>query len=148
MSDQSSLEDFIPLSRTVPLGGGRSVDIRPLTLRSFPSFTKAVQPILPYLLAGQIVVALTENPEALIDAVSIATGLALDDIPDDPAVFVELAGAVTEVNMDFFARRLLPALRAAGAAITAAVSAIPHPDGDSRLPGSASEATGLTTSSG
>lgn len=142
--DATGLADFVPLERRVALRSG-TLTVRPLTLRQLPAFSRAVQPVLPWLLAGQIVAALTEDGDAVIAAIAAATGLAAQDMPEDPAEFVALAGAVIEVNVDFFTRRLLPADRAAGAAIRAAMPM--SPDGVSSLPGSASGDTGSTISS-
>lgn len=143
MSDtgMEGLEAFVPLVRQV---GG--VEVRPLTLRQLPAFSRAVGPVLPLLLAGQIVAAITEDLDAVLAAVSAATGIPVSELPEDPAAFVELASAVLEVNVDFFTRRLLPADRAAGAAIRAAMPI--SPAGVSSSPGSASGDTGSTISSG
>jgi len=153
-SDATGLAAFVPLERRVTLASG-VVTVRPLTLRQLPAFARAVQTILPFLLAGQVIAALTEDAAALIAAVAAATGIAPEAMPEDPAEFVDLAGAVVEVNVDFFARRLLPADRAAGAAIRAATGtgaggtgAATAPAGDLSLPGSASADTGSTISSG
>lgn len=140
----TGLADFVPMERKVRLRAG-TVTVKPLTLRQLPTFSRAVQPVLPFLLAGQVVAALTENGEALIAAICAATGMGEDDLPADPAEFVALAGAVVEVNVDFFARSLLPADQAAGAAIRAVTMA---PDGALSSPGSVNADTGLTTSSG
>lgn len=142
--DATGLADFVPLERRVSLRAG-ALTVRPLTLRQLPGFARAVQPVLPWLLAGQIVAALTEDGDAVIAAIAAATGLAPQDMPEDPAEFVALAGAVIEVNVDFFTRRLLPADRAAGAAIRAMQGA--PLDGASSSPGSASGVTGSTISS-
>lgn len=141
-ADITGLDAFVPQVRQVG-----AVEVRPLRLRQLPAFSRAVAPVLPFLLAGQIVAAITEDLDALLLAVSVATDIPLADLPDDPAEFVALASAVVEVNVDFFTRRLLPADRAAGAAIRAMMGAT-SPDGASSLPGSASGDTGSTTSLG
>lgn len=135
------LAAFVPQVRQVG-----SVTVRPLTLRQLPAFSRAVTPILPWLLAGQIVAAITEDLDALLATISVATGIPVADLPEDAAEFVDLASAVVEVNVDFFTRRLLPADRAAGAAIRAVMPAMPRAGGSSS-PGSASGATGSTISS-
>lgn len=138
-ADLTGLEAFVPLVRQV---GG--VAVRPLTLRQLPAFSRAVGPVLPFLLAGRIVAAITEDLDALLAAVSAATGVPVADLPEDPAAFVALASAVVEVNVDFFTRCLLPVDRAAGAAIRSVIGTI-SPDGEPSLPGSVNGVTGLTT---
>lgn len=138
-ADMAGLAEFVPLERRVTLRSG-PIEIRPLTLRQLSAFSRAVAPILPHLVHGQIVAAIVENPDALLEAVAAATGIPAAGLPEDPAEFVELAAAVVEVNVDFFIRRLLPADRAAGVAIlTAAAKA---PDGAPSLPGFVNGATG------
>lgn len=141
------LDAFVPRQIPVTIDAFRGILVTPLTIRTLPEFSRAVQPVLPLLLAGQIVAALTEAPEALLRAISVATGIPEAELPEDPAVFVRLAGAVIEVNMDFFARRLLPADRAAGAAIRQAIQ-LAAPPGAPSSPGSSSADTASATSSG
>lgn len=133
---------FVPETTRVNLRD-RVVDIRPLTVGQLPAFSRAVTPILPALLSGQIMPALMAEPEALVSAVAVSTGLDPADLRAmDPVDFVALAQAVIEVNVDFFARRLLPAAKAAEQAILARMVALAPPDGDSSLPGSANAGTG------
>ena len=124
-ADITGLDAFVPQVRQVG-----AVEVRPLRLRQLPAFSRAVGPVLPFLWSGQIVAAITEDLDALLLAVSVATGIAVPDLPEDPAEFVALAAAVVEVNADFFTRRLLPADMAAGAAIRA-VTGVTFPDGAS-----------------
>jgi hypothetical protein len=133
---------FVPETIRVDLRD-RVVDIKPLTVGQLPAFSRAVTPILPALLSGQIMPALMAEPEALVSAVAVSTGLDPSDLRAmDPVDFVALAQAVIEVNVDFFARRLLPATRAAEQAILAQMVALAPPDGDLSLPGSANAGTG------
>ena len=137
-----SLGAFVPETMRVMLGD-RPVDIRPLTVGQLPAFARAVAPILPALLSGQVMPALMAEPDALIEAVAISTGLAPEDLKAmDPVPFVALAQAVIEVNVDFFAHRLLPAARAAEQAILTRMAGLPVPDGAPSLPGSANAGTG------
>jgi hypothetical protein len=62
----------------------------------------------------------------------------------DPDVFLPLVAAVFEVNTDFFARLVLPQIRAAAQGLTAAIQASL---GASGSPGSDDAAGGLPTSS-
>lgn len=94
------LAAFVPQVRQVG-----SVTVRPLTLRQLPAFSRAVTPILPWLLAGQIVAAITEDLDALLATISVATGIPVADLPEDAAEFVDLASAVVEVNVDFLDRK-------------------------------------------
>lgn len=136
------LSAFVPETIRVPLRDG-AVDIRPLTVGQLPAFSKAVSPILPALLSGQIMPALMADPDALVAAVAVSTGLEAAGLRAmDPVEFVALAQAMVEVNVDFFARRLLPAARAAEQAILARVVALAPPNGEPSLPGSANAGTG------
>jgi hypothetical protein len=136
------LEAFVPELRTVR-AGGCDVVVRPLTLRQLPLFARAVEPLLPALLSGQVIPALVADPDRLVAAVAAATALPEAEIRDlDPAEFVRLVAAVVEVNVDFFARSLLPATRAAEAAILARAASLST--GPSSSPGSASADTRST----
>ena len=136
------LDAFVPETIRVTLPRG-PVDVRPLTVGQLPGFGRAVTPIMPLLLSGQIVPALMADPEAFFEAVAISTGLPTDELKAlDPAHFIPLAQAVIEVNVDFFDRRLLPAARAAEQAILARMARLTDPTGDLSSLGSANAATG------
>jgi hypothetical protein len=119
---QTSLDDFVPEARTVKTRDG-DVAVLPLRMRQLPGFTRAVTPVAPYLLADQMMLAVQNHYDSLREAVVIATNTApdwLDELwPDD---FIAIAAAVVEVNADFFARRVLPAIRTASEAVTRAIS--------------------------
>lgn len=126
----TGLADFVPEVRLVAVGEDQ-IEVRPLTIGQLPGFSRAVTPILPGLLSGQIMPVLMADPEALFEAVAISTGLPLARLHAmDPVAFVALAQAVIEVNVDFFARRLLPAARAAEQAILTRMVALAPPAGD------------------
>lgn len=139
-----TLETFAPVPKTITVAG-RHVEITPLRMYQLPRFAKGVQPVYPYLLSKQFAEALALNSEGLMDAVTVATGLPADWVsnlyPDD---FATLAGTVFEVNADFFARRVLPATRAAAGQLTTAIAAIL---GAPASPGSPAVDTGSPTSS-
>lgn len=145
----TTLDDFVPEERAVSWNG-RTVAVRPLTLAQFPAFARAVAPVLPALLSGQIVPALVEHPDRVVAAIAAATGVPEAELrAGDPAEFVGLAEAAIGINADFFARRLLPAAKAAEAAILArtaqAFGAETDPTGASPSPGSAPAATPSAT---
>jgi hypothetical protein len=105
---------------TVNIGGETPLQIRPLKMRQLPAFARALQPALPKLAPlfadedngmeiSDLVGVVGDHGDDLMDAVAIGASLDKDVIDDmDPDVFLELALVVLEVNMDFFAKRLLP----------------------------------------
>lgn len=131
------LEVFAPAPHVVRVGG-RDVALLPLRLRQYTGFVRAIQPALPLLVSGDVLGACIEQEEAMIKAVSVASGVPPDDLGNLwPHEFVALAGAVVEVNADFFLNRVLPAVRKT----TAQIAALAAGDGPSSLPGSDAEAT-------
>lgn len=96
---------------------GETVSVKPLTVDKIPLFARAIRPCVPALqgVGGQDWLRLlAEHGESMIDSVGIATGIereGFNGLPPDE--FVVLASAVMEVNMDFFVRRLAPAVSAA-----------------------------------
>lgn len=131
-----SLDALIPEPRRVALRG-LTVEFLPLKMRQVPSFTRAITPILPLVQEERYAEAVAANYETVRDAVCIATGLtapAVDDLyPDD---FVALAGAVMELNLDFFARHVLPSVQGQARATMMAALA-----GAGLLPGLSGEGT-------
>lgn len=116
-----SLEIFAPTPRIICVDG-REIAVLPLRMRQIPGFTKAVTPVAPYLLADQMLMAVQVEYDNLRDAIAIATGTEPAWLGDlYPDAFIALASAVVEVNADFFARRVLPAIRTASEAVTRAV---------------------------
>ncbi|MCM2480204.1 hypothetical protein [Serpentinimonas maccroryi] len=97
--------------------GGRLIAITPIRVRELAAFTRAVQPIAAALAAGaDLPTLVAEQAQAVIDATAVGArlerefvdGLRLDELLD-------LAVAVLEVNLDFFAQRLLPRATAGSA---------------------------------
>lgn len=121
----STLETFVPVARDITVGG-QSFAILPLKMRQLPGFYHAVQPFVPLLMELRYAEIIMDHAAGARDAVSIATGATaafLDGLyPDE---FLELAGAVFEANLDFFARRVLPKVRASAALVRALVAASP-----------------------
>lgn len=107
------LEALIPPTRDVTVGG-RTITVTPLRLRQLPGFTKAMQPFAPALLAEKWLAVASDHADELADALAIATGeprdfiadLTLDDV-------IKLAREVVVMNADFFARRVMPEIKAA-----------------------------------
>ena len=128
-----TLEVFVLSPRKLTIAG-RDIEILPLRMKQVPGFTAGIRPVIPLLMLGDLNKAIIAHPQGMIDAVVI--GSTLDKVwveellPDD---FCLLAGAVFEVNADFFARRVLPALRVAGKTLT---ETIQISLGEPYLPGS------------
>lgn len=91
---------------------GLNLVIRPLTMSKLGRFSKAISPVMPYLMAGQFKGAAEAHYETTRDALEIATGIApsiLDELLPD--AFVGLLTDVVTVNSDFFVKRLAPQLQ-------------------------------------
>lgn len=101
--------------------GGETLDLAPIRLGELPAFARAVQPAAAFLSASPDWLALiSTHGEAVIEAVAIACRRPREwvaALPLDEAV--RLAGAVFEVNADFFMRRLAPAIGQATAKLGA-----------------------------
>lgn len=107
------LAALVPPRVTVTVGG-ESLEIGPVTIGQLPAFMRAVQPVMPAILAQyeiDIVELLAQHGERLIEAAAVGCGRPAEWVGAlDPVAFVELAGAVIEVNLDFFGQRLMPAV--------------------------------------
>lgn len=116
-----TLEKIAPTPLRLDVAGER-ISILPIKTRELPPMMKAVAPILGEIQKGDILGALAANADSLVAAVSIGSRkdrawvdeLDLDDL-------VALAGAVLEVNADFFVRRVLPGLTKAVEGVTGVV---------------------------
>jgi hypothetical protein len=114
----NELEIVSPLETVVNFEG-EQITISPIRMGKLQAFTIAVEPVAQDFIdaingEGNLLKTIKLHGGDLIDAVHIATGVPKeklnDAMPDD---FIKLAAAVVEVNADFFARRLLPAVRGA-----------------------------------
>jgi hypothetical protein len=116
--------------RTLHLAGA-DLEITPLVTRELPAMLNAMQPIIGLFAQtpeAALQTALISHPDAVINAVAIAArrprewvdALPLDDL-------IELAGTVIEVNVDFFARRLVPMIQRTEARLTAALAGSSSP---------------------
>ena len=147
-----TLETFTPTPHEVTVGG-KDLAILPIPIRKVSAFAKAVRPIAPRITTGDLMSAVIENDQAMFETVAIATDedeAWVGDLAQDE--FLELARVVFVVNMDFFTRRVLQQMRAAGeeirAAMLEAVKDLPQMQpspGDTSLPGSMSAGTGSPT---
>ena len=146
-----SLETFTPKDLAVEAGGKR-LSIVPLRVRDLAGFARAIDPAMPLILAERYQAAVAHHGPAMIAAVAIGAHQDEDWVADlPPDEFLRLAAAVLEVNLDFFARRVLPVASQIGAQIaglTAEIRAQAGTSGDGSSPGSRDGDTGSTTSSG
>lgn len=119
----ATLETFVPLARTV-----KGVAVEPLRLRQVPGFAAAVAPIWDLVMAENWWCIAVDHHDAAVAAITAATDVAPEALADWRLDDVfELTSAVFEVNLDFFARRLLPMAREAVARRSAQVGAPPSP---------------------
>lgn len=128
------LETWTPTPRPVSVAGER-LEILPIRAKNLARFARAAAPIQTQLMAGDLQAALALHGDRVIELAAIGAERDPDWVGElYPDELLKLAGVVVEVNADFFARRVLPAARAAAQAITEAVrKASP---GDTSSPGS------------
>lgn len=121
------LDDLLPLTRTVT-AGGRQVEVRPISPRQLRPVVQALVPLQAAIGGGldlgavpraELLALVAEHADNVITLVAAATRLPEPFVADeiDLAELVELAAAVLEVNADFFARRMAPALHQLMAAV-------------------------------
>lgn len=92
--------------------GGRKVEVLPLRIENLVRFSRAIRPALPKLMTGQLQLAAEDHFEDLRAALAIATDATPEEISNAWGdEFVDLLGAVMQVNLDFFVNRLAPALQ-------------------------------------
>lgn len=108
-----NLEAYLPTPVVLCIAG-KEIPVAPIKVRNIPAFARAAAPVMAAMASGDLLAAVAEAGDELIAAVAIATGEPADWLGDlDADDFVRLAGAVIEVNADFFARKLAPAIAAA-----------------------------------
>lgn len=113
-----TLEKIVPTPIRIDVADER-LSLTPIKTRELPAMMRAIAPILAEIQGGDILGALAKNADSIVDAVSIGSRkprewvdeLDLDDL-------VAVAGAVLEVNVDFFVRAVLPGLTKAVEGLT------------------------------
>ena len=96
--------------------------ITPVKVRNLPAFLRACEPIATALMAGDLQSALLHHADDLITATALGADVDRAWLEEqDAGTLVELAAQVLEVNIDFFARVLLPTVTAAAERIGAAI---------------------------
>lgn len=134
------LQTLFPEPRTLAIGG-ETVDVSPLKIGEIPRVAKALRGVAIPLNAGSmdlLAVLAGDSADAVLDAVAIAVRKPrawLDALPADAAL--NLAFTVMEINADFFAGRVLPALTAGMERTTARLAGL--------TPSSASSPTGTAS---
>lgn len=125
----SGLDDLIPASRTVTVGG-RDVVVEVLRMRQIPGFTRAIAKPWPLIATGDYLAVVVEFQDEVVEAVKVVTGLETAFLQDlHPDEFMALAEAVFEVNLDFFARAVFPAAKRLGVTLrTAMLNSASSPD--------------------
>lgn len=143
----TGLETLFPEPRFATLNG-REIEVMPLRVKQLAAFSKAIRPALSLLISGQFALAAEEHFDGLAQAVSIGTGVSVEELESAWGdEFVSLLRVVVEGNLDFFVRRLAPALQSLVPVLVAirppSAGAMP---GSASPPSSAAGATGSTTS--
>lgn len=113
-----TLEKIVPTPIRIDVADER-LSLTPIKTRELPAMMRAIAPILAEIQGGDILGALAKNADSMVAAVSIGSRkprewvdeLDLDDL-------VAVAGAVLEVNADFFVRAVLPGLTKAVEGLT------------------------------
>lgn len=125
MTGRNDLDVLDPASTPVTFDG-RSLALRPLKVGVVPAIVRVAKPIIEDLASrdlllgtdggvdldlGSILSFIGEHGDAIFEAVSLATGLPVEELQEgDIGEFVVLAKAVVGVNRDFFTRTLVPLL--------------------------------------
>lgn len=141
-----TLDVFFPEPRRETVAG-RTFDILPLRARQFGAYARASAPFARAIPEADYLWAIIHHHDAVVAALAIATGAEpewLGDLYTDD--LLRLLAAVSEVNLDFFARRLLPARDAATAAMRSLMAereAEMARTGDASSPGSSGADTAL-----
>ena len=108
MDANADLATFFPEPRTETIAGV-TLTIPNLKVRQLAPFGKAADPFMPLILTGDYLAAVTHHTDAVCAAVSMVTGAEPEWLGNlDPDEMMQLVAAVFEVNLDFFAQRLLP----------------------------------------
>jgi hypothetical protein len=116
----SELDDILPATVTVKLRKAGEIEVSPMAPIQLARFARAVKPIaaggvqdLAGLDRAAMISLFADHGEAIIAAVAAATGLSESAVGEECSLdeVVDLAAAVWEVNADFFALRLAPAIR-------------------------------------
>lgn len=100
---------------------GRLFHVKPLKVGQLPAFARAIQPLggvvqgiasgTTSLDASMLLGVVANHGEALVLAINIATGIAVEDLNEStPDKLIEVVVAVLKVNADFFKGRLTPAI--------------------------------------
>lgn len=116
--------DVIKPAGTPATFNGQPIEVKPLTIGKLPGFARAIQPIggvIEQIAKGQaqlniatLIGLVADHGCAIVDAVSIATGIERDKLNEaTPDELIELVAVVLKVNADFFKGRLTPAILAA-----------------------------------
>ena len=100
---------------------GREIQVYPITIGQLPAFSRAVAEF-SHLFTSEddddVTALLSQCPEPIIKAVSVATGIDIDELNkgyiDD---LVLLVSAVLRVNKNFFIEKVRPAIMDAVAAL-------------------------------
>lgn len=135
MSDGLDLID--PPGEPVTLGG-KTYTVGPLTIGQLPAFARAIKPVSGAIeealrsgagfSADLVLDLIAEHGDTVIEAVSIATGIAADEVrKGNAADLLSVVPAVLKANRDFLLGRLTPGLRAAMTAAAGAGSTPPRP---------------------
>ena len=123
----TGMDDLIPPTRTIAVGG-RDVVVEVLRMRQLPGFGRAIAEPFQSIVAGDYLTVVMQWPDQVTEALGVATGLDKAFLGNlRPDEFLNLASAVFEVNLDFFARAVFPAATAMGLAMKKAMLSTSQP---------------------
>ncbi len=113
-----TLEKIVPAPIRIDIADER-LSLTPIKTRELPAMMRAIAPILAEIQGGDILGALATNADSMVDAVSIGSRKSREWVDElDLDDLVAVAGAVLEVNADFFVRAVLPVLTKAVEGLT------------------------------
>lgn len=134
MSGDGGLDVIAPPTTAVSFRGAQ-YQVGPLRVGQIPAFARAIRPMLGTIIGSfgddsavsvdSIMDAIADHGEQFIEAVSIASGIPVEQLREaDAAEFLALVPIVLRVNRDFLKGRLSPAIAAAIQAAKPATSGI------------------------
>lgn len=109
-SVDATLAALVPPEIRVCVGGQERI-LTPVTALELPALLRACAPIFSQLAEGDYLAALVVDADAALQTLSVAARMPREEVDTlQMDVLIELAGAVVEVNVDFFVRAVMPAM--------------------------------------
>jgi len=127
--EQNAFDAIEPRTIPVTLSIGH-VDVSPIRVKELPAFSRAIEPLVQQIMASgddlDVAELLIGNMEQAIAAVAIGARIHRDTLDQlSLEELVALAGAVIEINFDFFIKRVIPRVSTLTEALMARAAGLP-----------------------